>query len=76
MLTVILTDAKYRSSVAAARALARAGCRVVATQTRADVRGTPAVFASNAVSETCWIPGRKNSEGSRRWNRKHWKSVT
>lgn len=57
MLTVILTDAKYRSSVAAARALARAGCRVVATQTRADVRGTPAVFASNAVSETCWIPG-------------------
>ena len=57
MSTVILTDAKYRSAVAAARSLARAGHHVVAVQTRADVSGTPAVFASAAARETRWIGG-------------------
>ena len=38
MKTALVTDGKYRSSIAAVRALHRAGYRVVVTQTRADVQ--------------------------------------
>ena len=37
MKTAIVTDGKYRSSIAAVRALHRAGYQVIVTQTRADV---------------------------------------
>ena len=43
MKTALVTDGKYRSSIAAVRALHRAGYRVVVTQTRADVQSAPAV---------------------------------
>ena len=42
MKTALVTDGKYRSSIAAVRALHRAGYRVVVTQTaRARMRITP-----------------------------------
>ena len=43
METAIVTDGKYRSSIAAVRALHRAGYQVIVTQTRADVHAVPAV---------------------------------
>ncbi len=57
MKTVIVTDAKYRSSIAAARALGRAGYRVVVTQTRADCPWTPPAFASRYAAARHWLPG-------------------
>ena len=57
MKTVVMTDGKYRSSIAAARVLGRAGYRVVVTQTRGDENGEPPVFASRYVSEHRWIDG-------------------
>ena len=57
MKTVVVTDAKYRASVAAVRVLGRAGYRVIATQTRADCPRTPPAFASRYVSKYHWIPG-------------------
>lgn len=57
MKTAVVTDGKYRSSIAAVRALGRAGYRVVVTQTRLDVSGEPPVFASRYASETHWIEG-------------------
>ena len=42
MKTVLVTDGKYRSSIAAVRALHRAGYHVVVTQTRDDVKSAPA----------------------------------
>ncbi|MBQ9492414.1 MAG: ATP-grasp domain-containing protein [Oscillibacter sp.] len=57
MRTVIITDAKYRASVAAVRTLGRAGYRVVVTQTRADCPWTPPAFASRYVAERHWLPG-------------------
>ena len=56
MKTVVLTDGKYRSSIAAARALGRAGYRVVVTETRGDVKDAPPVFSSVFASGV-WIPG-------------------
>lgn len=38
MKTAIVTDGKYRMSIAAVRALSRAGYRVVVTQTRGDAK--------------------------------------
>ena len=55
--TVVITDGKYRATIAAARALGRAGFRVVATQTRGDSPLTPPVFTSRFVSESRWIDG-------------------
>ena len=49
--TVVLTDAKYRSSIAAARALGRFGYRVVAVQAGGGGFPAPPVFASRFVSE-------------------------
>ena len=57
MPVVVITDAKYRSSVAAARTLARGGYTVVAAQTRADVKSAPPAFVSASVDETRWIDG-------------------
>ena len=42
MKTALVTDGKYRSSIAAVRALHRAGYHVVVTQTRDDVKSAPA----------------------------------
>ena len=55
--TVVLTDAKYRSSIAAARSLSRAGFRVIAAQTRAESPLPPPVFSSNCVAEARWLEG-------------------
>lgn len=57
MQTVVVTDGKYRASVAAVRALGRAGLQVVVTQTRGDTRGEPPVFASRYTAETHWLDG-------------------
>ena len=56
MKTVILTDGKYRSALAAARALGRAGYRVLVTQTREDCDTEPPVFSSR-FAQGCWIEG-------------------
>lgn len=57
MQTVVVTDGKYRASVAAVRTLGRAGLRVAVTQTREDTRGEPPVFASRYAAETHWLEG-------------------
>ncbi len=56
MKTVVITDGKYRSAIAVARALGRAGYRVVVTQTRADADIEPPVFSSR-FAEGRWIEG-------------------
>ena len=38
MKTALVTDGKYRSSIAAVRALHRAGSRVVVMQTKANIK--------------------------------------
>ncbi|MBQ2767363.1 MAG: ATP-grasp domain-containing protein [Clostridia bacterium] len=63
MQTVIITDGKYRASLAAIRALGRAGYRVIVTQTRADVRGTPPAFSSRFAAQTHWFAGSASDEG-------------
>jgi predicted ATP-grasp superfamily ATP-dependent carboligase len=63
MKTVIVTDGKYRSSIAAVRALGRAGWQVVVTQTRDDVKAAPPVFFSKYAAETVWIDGRADDDG-------------
>lgn len=57
METVVIADAKYRSSIAAARALGRAGYQVVAVQARGDAKLEPPVFTSRFVSQGRWIEG-------------------
>ena len=57
MKTALVTDAKYRSSIAAVRALHRAGYRVVVTQTRNDVKSAPAVSVSKSCGAFRWIDG-------------------
>ena len=57
MKTVILTDAKYRSAISAARTFGRAGYRVVAVQTREDTGVKPPVFSSRYVAESRAIKG-------------------
>lgn len=57
MKTALVTDGKYRSSIAAVRALHRAGYRVVVTQTRADVKSAPAVSVSKSCDDFHWIDG-------------------
>ncbi len=56
MKTVVITDGKYRSALAAARDLGQAGYRVVVTQTRGDCAAEPPVFASR-YAEGRWIEG-------------------
>ena len=55
--TVVITDGKYRSSIAAARALGRSGYQVTVTQTRDDQKLEPPVFSSRYVREGCWLEG-------------------
>ena len=55
--TVVITDGKYRASIAAARMLGRAGHSVIVTQTRGDLSLEPPVFASRYVSEGRWLEG-------------------
>lgn len=52
MKTVVLADAKYRSSIAAARTLGRAGYQVVAVQAGEGAFPDPPVFASRFVSQS------------------------
>jgi len=55
--TVVITDGKYRASIAAIRMLGRAGYRVVVTQTRADLALEPPGFASRYAAERHWLEG-------------------
>ena len=57
MRTAIVTDGKYRMSIAAVRALSRAGYRVVVTQTRGDAKAAPAVSVSRHCAQFRWIDG-------------------
>ena len=56
MKTVVISDGKYRSSLAAARDLGRRGYRVIVTQTRAESPSEPPVFASR-FAQGVWIDG-------------------
>ena len=60
--TAVVTDGKYRTSIAAVRALGRAGCRVVVTQTREDCGYEPPVFSSRFTAEKVWIEGSTADE--------------
>ena len=51
-MTVIVTDAKYRASIAAARSLAKCGHEVVIVQTAKDACGEIPAFKSKYVSRT------------------------
>lgn len=55
--TVVVTDGRYRASIAAVRMLGRGGYRVIATQTRKDVSLEPPDFASRYVAEGRWLEG-------------------
>lgn len=55
--TAVITDGKYRASIAAARMLGRSGLQVVAVQTREDQRLEPPVFSSRYVREGRWLEG-------------------
>ena len=57
--TVVITDGKYRASIAA-RMLGRDGYRVVVTQTRGDLSLEPPVFTSIFVDEGRWLDGSAN----------------
>lgn len=52
MSTVIITDGKYRSAVAAVRSLGRAGHRVIVMQSSNDSHGTPPAFVSKYTADT------------------------
>ncbi|MBQ9329880.1 MAG: ATP-grasp domain-containing protein [Oscillibacter sp.] len=62
MTTVVVTDGKYRASIAAVRTLGRAGYRVVVTQTRKDSALPPPVFSSRYCGEGRWIEGAAADE--------------
>ena len=61
--TAVVTDGKYRASIAAVRALGRAGYHVVVTQTRGDIASDPAVFSSRFAAQCRWIEGSAADEG-------------
>lgn len=56
--TVVVTDGKYRSSIAVVRALGRAGYQVVVTQTQGDCPLEPPVFSSRFAAQGRWLPGK------------------
>ncbi len=62
MSTVIITDCKYRSSIAAIRSLGRAGHSVVAVQAERDADFAPPAFSSRYCSETRFIEGSVRDE--------------
>ena len=43
---ILLTDVKYRASLAAVQALGKAGYPVYTAQTEAELQGTPPAFSS------------------------------
>lgn len=55
--TAVVTDGRYRASIAAVRALGEAGFRVIVTQTKGEAAMEPASFASRFTGETRWIEG-------------------
>lgn len=55
--TVVVTDGRYRSSLAAVRSLGDAGYRVIVTQTRGETDAPPASFVSNFTAGGRWIDG-------------------
>ena len=55
MKTAVVTDGKYRASLAAVRALGEAGFSVVVTQTRQEAVHTPASFVSKFTKEGRWM---------------------
>ena len=57
MKTAVVTDGKYRASLAAVRALGEAGFSVVVTQTRQEAVHTPASFVSKFTKEGRWMEG-------------------
>ncbi len=57
MKTAVVTDGRYRNAIVIARALHRAGYRVVVTQTRKECSHEPPVFFSNCVDEALWLDG-------------------
>lgn len=57
METVVITDGRYRASIAAIRMLGRRGYRVVVTQTRGDSALEPPGFASLYADECRWLDG-------------------
>lgn len=63
MKTAVVTDGKYRASLAAVRALGEAGYQVVVTQTREEAQETPASFLSRFAQAGRWIPGSCREEG-------------
>ncbi len=62
METVVLTDAKYRASIAAARTLGRAGYQVVAVQAGEGDFPDPPVFSSRFVSQCLRIDAAPEGE--------------
>ena len=59
MRIAVVTDGKYRASIAAVRALGRAGYQVIVTQTRGDSPSEPPVFSSK-YADGVWIEGSVN----------------
>jgi predicted ATP-grasp superfamily ATP-dependent carboligase len=60
---ILITDTRYRAALAAVRTLGRAGCSVVAAQTRGDTHETPAPFFSRYVQESRWLEGSVKDPG-------------
>ena len=60
MSTVMITDGKYRASIAAIRMLGRAGYRVAVTQTRAGLALEPPGFASRYAGQSRWLEGSED----------------
>lgn len=56
-LPVLVTDVKYRSSLAAVQALGEAGYHVCAVQTEAELQGAPPAFSSKYIRERTILPG-------------------
>lgn len=56
-MTVIVTDAKYRASIAAVRSLARGGHEIVLTQTAVDANGDIPAFHSKYAARTVMLEG-------------------
>ena len=57
MKTAVVTDGRYRASIAAVRALGEAGFRVIVTQTQGEAAMEPAAFASRFTGAYRWIEG-------------------
>ncbi len=63
MKTVVVTDCKYRSSIAAVRSLGRAGYDVVCVATRQDTKGEPPAFFSEYAGKCVMLEGSSGDDG-------------